>query len=198
MENQKLTDLLTFYRQAQAFGKLVKFSKKFDEAFNERLASALEEVLLPLYQALMEACPSKDILIRIEKDSDRPFVAVADPEAVSMLDGPGTLFNLILEPLKRLQVTLPNGEVLDGENSTTVFAQTIAYLGVEKVAELGIESARNHIPLLSRTPFEERNQRRLGDYYLYVNTSTKTKYDQLLTIAQSFPDIDLKIELIEK
>ena len=78
---------------------------------------------------------------------------------------------------KRLIVTMPDGEKIDHDISTNTFVEVIEKLGIERIKRLGRKVRR--IPLISTLNHSTYGQRKLGQYYIMTNTSTKEKKDFL-------------------
>lgn len=96
---------------------------------------------------------------------------------------------------KILRVTFPDGKVFCDMSSTRTEIQTIEYIGVEKVAKLGMTLC--HIPLISNTidiKYKEWIEP-IGDGYYFISQSnTEQKYFQLNAIKIKL-GLNFKVEI---
>ena len=97
--------------------------------------------------------------------------------------------------LKRLRVTMDDGEVIERKNGLTTFIEVIDKLGVERVKDLNL--IRNTIPLISTSKDPTHAQHQLGEYYIVKHMSTKNKKRILDRIAKEL-QIDLEVEIVDK
>lgn len=92
---------------------------------------------------------------------------------------------------KRLKVSFPNGEVIEGQYAADVFAETIDKIGAERVMALGLESSG--FPLVGTTPPNKYQYKEIsGGYYVPVNSSSERKKLFLEQIADTL-HIDISI-----
>ncbi len=97
--------------------------------------------------------------------------------------------------LKRLRVTMDDGEVIERKNGLTTFIEVIEKLGIERVKNLNL--IRNTIPLISTSKDPTHAQHQLGEYYIVKRMSTKNKKRILDRIAKEL-QIDLEVEIVDK
>ena len=83
----------------------------------------------------------------------------------------------------RLVVTLPDdGTLIRCERATDTFFETIKRVGIERVKALEIEIG--DIPLISTTDYPNETQRKVGEYYIYMNLSPEDMRNRLKRIAE--------------
>lgn len=98
----------------------------------------------------------------------------------------------------RLRVTFADGEIIEKPNAIDTLESTISRIGVDRVASLNIVVYRNY-PLLSTSFINKKLQRKFGNrFYLFKNSSTETKKEQLEEIANRLNISGLIVELIPK
>lgn len=97
-------------------------------------------------------------------------------------------------PVKKFEVHL-DGKVVDGKDVAGILAETIKRIGFERVAALNIMFAKGKYNLADRrkrTDGNNRWQREIDGWYIYANTNTLTKADNLAKIAQRL-NLDMEI-----
>lgn len=101
-----------------------------------------------------------------------------------------------ISPLKRLQVTMPDGEVIDHKHAKDTFVEVIEKIGLEEVMRVrpNIVSKEPFYP--DREDREDWSVQREG-FYIKTHSSSSYKKDCLESIAKQL-GIQLKVELVEK
>lgn len=97
--------------------------------------------------------------------------------------------------VKRLRVTMEDGEVIERKIGLTTFIEVIEKLGIERVKDLNL--IRNTIPLISNSKHPDVEQRQRGQYYVVSHITTEDKKRILDQIARKL-EIDLKVEPVDK
>ena len=83
----------------------------------------------------------------------------------------------------RLVVTLPDhGTLIRGKRATDTFFERIKRIGIERVKALEIKIG--DIPLISMTDYPNETQRKVGEYYIYMNLSPEDMRNRLKRIAE--------------
>jgi len=90
---------------------------------------------------------------------------------------------------------MPDGTVLFNEkDSTDTFCEVLERIGLLRVRQL--EIMPSGINLVSTSKDENRQQRKVGEFYIFTNRSTKQKSEQLKEISDRL-GLNLKIEVVE-
>lgn len=98
----------------------------------------------------------------------------------------------------RLRITLPNGNVIEKPNAIDSLTNYILQIGVDRVVALGI-SCYNDYPFLTTSFISHKLQKKIGGrYYLFKNSSTITKKQQIEEINQLLNLNGVVIDLIPK
>ena len=95
-----------------------------------------------------------------------------------------------------LLVTMPNGEKVNHSRSSDTFVEVIEKLGIEQVKHLDIVVGK--IPLIADFDVPNRSQRKSGQYYIMLNTSTVQKKSLLEEIASKLGEPLLKVKIVEE
>ncbi len=94
---------------------------------------------------------------------------------------------------RKIKVILPSGEIINYNNVTDTFIETIKRAGVENVRRLNLKSLG--VDFISTVKHPRYNQRQIGKYYIMVNLSTLIKHRYLQEINRRL-NLGLKIELV--
>jgi uncharacterized protein with ParB-like and HNH nuclease domain len=83
----------------------------------------------------------------------------------------------------RMRIELAEGKIIERDHAIETLIDFINYVGVEKVAHLGLTVYRDY-QLVSKESLGKKLSKSMGNgYYIFVNTSTATKRQQVLEIA---------------
>lgn len=99
-------------------------------------------------------------------------------------------------PKVKFEVRL-NGNIVGGKGAVDVFVNVIKQVGYQRVADLKIMFARGEFNLVERRKRSYKNknwQREINGWYIYSNTSTPTKAENLAEIAERL-NLDMEIIL---
>ena len=94
----------------------------------------------------------------------------------------------------KLVVTMPDGEIIQRPKIQNTFAAVIEKLGIERVKELNIKRAKG-TPIVDTEKHPTFRQVQSGQYYIYVDQTTKDKRRDLRKIADGL-GIELKVEIL--
>ena len=95
-----------------------------------------------------------------------------------------------------LKVETPAGKVLDYSNVSTTYCEVIKEIGPEEVSILEIKHAGVNIVSKELDSKYSQYQRPIGGgWYVMTNSSTQTKYQDLITICQEY-GLDYKIQIV--
>ena len=95
-----------------------------------------------------------------------------------------------------LKVETPAGKVLDYSNVSTTYCEVIQEIGPEEVSILEIKHAGVNIVSKELDSKYSQYQRPIGGgWYVMTNSSTQTKYQDLITICQEY-GLDYKIQIV--
>lgn len=98
------------------------------------------------------------------------------------------------QPNRSLRVTMDDGSVIcDIKDATNTFCDVLQRIGLMCVRQLGIMPSG--INLISTSKDENRQQRKVGNFYIFTNRSTRQKADQLQEISDRL-NLHMKIEVI--
>ena len=98
------------------------------------------------------------------------------------------------QPNRSLRVTMDDGSVFcDIKDATNTFCDVLQRIGLMRVRLLGIMPSG--INLISTSKDENRQQRKVGNFYIFTNRSTRQKADQLQEISDRL-NLHMKIEVI--
>ena len=98
---------------------------------------------------------------------------------------------------KKIRVTFPDGKVFCDKSPARTEIQTIEYIGVEKVKDLGMTVC--HIPLISdkiETKYKDWTSPIGNGYYIMTSANTDQKCLQLIAIRNKL-NLNIKIEMSE-
>lgn len=99
------------------------------------------------------------------------------------------------KPNTHLRITMPNGKVFYNEkDATDTFCAVLQEIGLLRVRQL--EIMPSGINLISTSKDENRQQRKVGEFYIFTNRSTRQKADQLQEISDRL-HLNLKIEVLD-
>ena len=99
------------------------------------------------------------------------------------------------KPNTRLRVTMADGTVIYNEkDATDTFCEVLERIGLWRVRQLEIMPSGNN--LVSTSKDENRQQRKVGDFYIFTNRSTKDKAKQLKEISNRL-GLNMKIEIVD-
>lgn len=97
-------------------------------------------------------------------------------------------------PNTKLKVTTGDGRVLyDAKDATNTFCNVLEYIGLMRVRQL--ELMPSGINLVSTSKDENRQQRKIGDFYIFTNRSTDDKAKMLRDISNRL-HLGLKVEVV--
>ncbi len=97
-------------------------------------------------------------------------------------------------PNTKLKVTTGDGRVLyDTKDATNTFCDVLEYIGLMRVRQL--ELMPSGINLVSTSKDENRQQRKIGDFYIFTNRSTDDKAKMLRDISNRL-HLGLKVEVV--
>ncbi len=97
-------------------------------------------------------------------------------------------------PNTKLRVTTREGHVFyDVKDATNTFCDVLEHIGLLRVRQL--EIMPSGINLVSTSKDKNRQQRRVGDFYIFTNRSTEDKAKMLRNISHRL-QLDLKVEVI--
>ena len=159
-----------------------KIEKALPEVWEELLKEENEYLLIPMMEKVenkVEVSPTQKQILTFLRS-----LSVPPPPPTK-----------VRKPTQRLRVTMPDGKVIDRKHARDTFVEVIEKVGIDRVKRLNI--IINSIPLISTSKDPERQQRKLGEYYIYVGKSTRHK-EQLLNKIASNLRIDLQVEQVEK
>lgn len=98
-------------------------------------------------------------------------------------------------PNTKLKVTTQDGqEFFDAKDGTNTFCNVLEHIGLLRVRQL--EIMPSGINLVSTSKDENRQQRKIGDFYVFTNLSTVGKAKILRNISDSL-SLGLKVEVVE-
>lgn len=98
-------------------------------------------------------------------------------------------------PNTRLKVTTQDGrEFYDAKDGTNTFCNVLEHIGLLRVRQL--EIMPSGINLVSTSKDENRQQRKIGDFYVFTNRSTEDKAKILRAISNRL-HLGLKVEVVE-
>ncbi|MDE6236604.1 MAG: HNH endonuclease family protein, partial [Muribaculaceae bacterium] len=98
----------------------------------------------------------------------------------------------------RLKITLPNGNIIEKPNAIDTLTLFILQIGIERVADLGI-TCYNNYPLLTTSFINHKLQKKIGNrFYLFKNSSTTTKKQQIEEIIRKLNLAGITLEIIPK
>lgn len=90
---------------------------------------------------------------------------------------------------------MPDGTVIFNEkDATDTFCKVLQRIGLMRVRQL--EIMPSGINLVSTSKDENRQQRKVGEFYIFTNRSTKQKAEQLEEISDRL-GLNLKIEVVD-
>lgn len=93
-----------------------------------------------------------------------------------------------------IKVVMENGSVVfDPRNATNTFCEVIQQIGIVKVRGLDIIVSGMNIVSTSFDP--NRQQRKVGDFYIFTNISTAKKAELLREISQKL-NLSMKVEVV--
>jgi uncharacterized protein YukE len=95
---------------------------------------------------------------------------------------------------KRLRVTFGDGRTVEEHLAADTFVETLRLIGFPKVMTPGFRV--RGIPLVSRTPSDSYQQRRVDGYYVTTHSSTAEKKEMLETLARRLA-LRLRVEMPE-
>jgi len=90
---------------------------------------------------------------------------------------------------EKISVTFPDKTVIEGNNVTESFINCINKIGFNHIKPLNINPG---CPLISETKHSKYTQKKLGEYFILTNISTKSKLTILEKINKSL-NLNLKI-----
>lgn len=97
-------------------------------------------------------------------------------------------------PDTHLRVTTADGRVFCNEkDATDTFCKVLEDVGLMRVRQL--EIMPSGINLVSTSKDKNRQQRKVGDFYIFTNRSTRQKADQLQEVSDRLR-LNLKIEIL--
>lgn len=99
------------------------------------------------------------------------------------------------KPNTHLRVTMSDGKVFCNEkDATDTFCDVLQEIGLLRVRQL--EIMPSGINLISTSKDENRQQRKVGEFYIFTNRSTRQKADQLQEISDRL-HLNMKIEVLD-
>lgn len=99
------------------------------------------------------------------------------------------------KPNTHLRIIMSNGKVFCNEkDATDTFCAVLQEIGLLRVRQL--EIMPSGINLISTSKDENRQQRKVGEFYIFTNRSTRQKADQLQEISDRL-HLNLKIEVLD-
>ncbi len=97
-------------------------------------------------------------------------------------------------PNTKLKVTTNDGHVFyDAKDATNTFCDVLKSIGLMRVRQL--ELMPSSINLVSTSKDENRQQRKIGDFYVFTNLSTEAKAKMLDKISNRL-HLDLNVEVV--
>ncbi len=183
---------------AADYQKIVS-QRKIEERLPEIWGELVQEKNKDLLHVLMEKArekvghePSKEQVVSFLKNLSVPPVR---PASIPKIVHEKPQQDKKKFTLKRLRVTMDDGEVIERKFGLDTFIDVIEKLGIERVK--GLNLIRNAIPLISNSKDPVREQRQLGQYYIVSHIPTIDKKRVLDQIAKEL-EIDLKVEVVDK
>lgn len=173
-----------------------KIDERLPEVWHELVQEKNEYLLLAIMEKAKEKVghePTEEQVVSFLKNLSVPSVKPTSLTNIS----PETLQEDQKKTviLKRLRVTMDDGEVIERKNGLDTFIEVIEKLGIEKVKELDL--IRNTIQLISTSKDPKVAQRRLGQYYIVTRMSTRSKKRMLDRIAKGLKK-DLVVEVVDR
>ncbi len=99
------------------------------------------------------------------------------------------------KPNTHLRITMSDGTVFCNEkDATDTFCDVLQEIGLLRVRQL--EIMPSGINLISTSKDKNRQQRKVGEFYIFTNRSTSQKADQLQEISDRL-HLNMKIEVLE-
>lgn len=99
------------------------------------------------------------------------------------------------KPNTHLRITMSDGTVFCNEkDATDTFCDVLQEIGLLRVRQL--EIMPSGINLISTSKDKNRQQRKMGEFYIFTNRSTSQKADQLQEISDRL-HLNMKIEVLE-
>ena len=97
-------------------------------------------------------------------------------------------------PNTKLKVTTSEGRLFyDAKHATNTFCDVLEFIGLMRVRQL--EIMPSGINLVSTSKDENRQQRKIGDFYIFTNRSTDDKAKMLSDISNRL-HLGLKVEVV--
>ncbi len=163
------------------------------------LRSSIEPMLRKIQRELtlvVNYRPNEPITLRISRDPNLSDLAgaatfTADPVPAYHKRSKQQR-NGVRTPNKSLVVTLEDGTVLDDSNATNTFCEVIRRIGLVRVRSLEILASGINIVSTSNDP--NRQQRQIGDFFVFTNRSTTQKADILKEIANRL-NLNITVEV---
>ena len=148
---------------------------------------------------VVEYHPEEPISVRISRKrnlSDLSEATILTPDPVPDIKRRAAQIRVgKRKPNTHLRITMPDGTVIFNEkDATDTFCKVLQRIGLMRVRQL--EIMPSGINLVSTSKDENRQQRKVGEFYIFTNRSTKQKAEQLEEISDRL-GLNLKIEVVD-
>lgn len=149
---------------------------------------------------VVEYCPEKPISVRISRKrnlSDLSEATLLTPDPVPDIHRRAPQQRIgKRKPNSYLRVTMADGRVFCNErDATDTFCEVLQFVGLIRVRQL--EIMPSGINLISTSKDENRQQRKVGNFYVFTNRSTRQKADQLQEVSERL-NLHMKVEVIDR
>ncbi len=147
---------------------------------------------------VVEYHPEEPISVRISRKrnlSDLSEATILTPDPVPEIKRRAAQTRIgKRKPNTYLRVTMADGKVYCNEkDATDTFCDVLQAVGLMRVRQL--EIMPSGINLVSTSKDENRQQRKVGGFYIFTNRSTRQKADQLEEISKRL-GVKMKIEVV--
>lgn len=147
---------------------------------------------------VVEFHPEEPISVRISRKrnlSDLSEATILTPDPVPEIKRRAAQTRIgKRKPNTYLRVTMADGKVYCNEkDATDTFCDVLQAVGLMRVRQL--EIMPSGINLVSTSKDENRQQRKVGGFYIFTNSNTRKKADQLEEISKRL-GVKMKIEVV--
>lgn len=212
MAESNLETLYQFIESSKKLGielpdNILKQTAELEEQLiREDVLPMLRDNIAPVLQQIkrelilvVEYNPNEDISVRLSRKrnlTDLSEAILLTPDPVPDIKRRASQQRVgKRKPNTHLRVTMSNGKVFCNEkDATDTFCEVLYEIGLMRVRQL--EIMPSGINLVSTSKDENRQQRKLGDFYIFTNRSTRQKADQLKEISDRL-HLNLKIEVLD-
>lgn len=212
MAESNLETLYQFIESSKKLGielpdSILKQTAELEEKLiREDVLPVLRDNIAPVLQQIkrelilvVEYHPGENISVRLSRKrnlSDLSEATLLTPDPVPDIKRRASQQRVgKRKPNTHLRITMPNGKVFCNEkDATDTFCTVLQEIGLLRVRQL--EIMPSGINLISTSKDENRQQRKVGEFYIFTNRSTRQKADQLQEISDRL-HLNLKIEVLD-